>query len=177
MKDVWLFHTTKEEALVEKARSVRATQQQRRSLILTDLTVEIASRRNRCSVRRFQPQQLPLITAARNACSRGEDLSESQRSGSAARHPVAEAKNLLIGGRCRCVPLSQSQITLTGIDARNKTKRSLIEYNERKWERERKRFVLRATWTFLNRGGSASLHTLIYTRKMDDDDDDDDNGM
>ena len=39
----WLFHRTKEEALVEKARSVRATQQQRRSLILTDLTVEIAS--------------------------------------------------------------------------------------------------------------------------------------
>lgn len=59
-----MFHETKEDALVEKARSVKATQQQRRSLILEDLTVEIARRRNRCSVRRFSQQQLPLITAA-----------------------------------------------------------------------------------------------------------------
>ena len=58
-----LIHRTKEEALVENARSVKATQQQRRSLILSDLTVEIASRRKRCSVRRFH-QQLPLMTAA-----------------------------------------------------------------------------------------------------------------
>ncbi|KAJ1383599.1 hypothetical protein SESBI_43245 [Sesbania bispinosa] len=42
--------------------SVKAMQQQRRRLILADLTVEIASSRNLCSVRRLK-QQLPLITA------------------------------------------------------------------------------------------------------------------
>ena len=53
----------KDEALLVSTITVNAMQQQSRSLILTDLTAENASCRNRCSLRRWN-QQLPLIIAA-----------------------------------------------------------------------------------------------------------------
>ena len=87
----WLIHRKKLEALVENAISVSATQKQRRSLILSDLTVEIASTRNLCSVRRFNSQQLPLIPLFRYGSPKAGSLRvEPNRSGSL--HPEPQPK-------------------------------------------------------------------------------------
>lgn len=81
-----LLETMTVEAVVARAMSVNAMQQQSRRLILTDLTAEIASRRNLCSVRRFKQRQLPLITAKleRDSSTKPIDPCESDSSVSAA---------------------------------------------------------------------------------------------
>lgn len=61
-----LVEKTTVEAVMARTMSVSTMQQKSRRVILADLTVEIASSRNLCSVRRFKQQQkrqLPLITA------------------------------------------------------------------------------------------------------------------